>query len=93
MRTAAWLQVHITDRNEPDLARARRWFNGHCPHKLRLHGQLLVRNPLYRDRQILPDELVQLFRQRLLVQSRIWNIEIEPAIAFTNRATRHRVGQ
>ena len=93
MGAAAGLQIDLAHGDHAHLPGARRRFHGHGAHQLRAFSQLRIADPAYGHREILLHQLADLFRQGVLVETGIGDIEIKPALARADRTSRNRVGE
>ena len=86
MRAAAGLQIEAGDLDQPHAAGAHRRLHRHGLDQAGIGFELGVADPAAGDRGIAGDHLVDLCRDRVLVEAGFRNVEVEPAFAVADRA-------
>src|ERR1700730_8758405 len=90
MRAAAGLKVDPGYFHQTHPARAARWLDRHRADEIGVGGELLIGDPALSDRVTLSDQRVEPARNRLFVEARSRDVEIEPPPSVRDLAAGHR---
>ncbi|MNL27179.1 hypothetical protein D3C87_1487520 [compost metagenome] len=93
MRSAAGLQIDITDAHQPDPTLAHGRLDLHGLDKIRLRFHLRVGDPFGRHQMVGLDHGVERRFQGRQILGDLRHVEIEPALVLANGPTGHREGK